>query len=98
MSLTKSSLLQRLSEDTNLDKKSCGLVLEVLAEIIKDELASTGEVTIPGVVKLKAKATPATKTRVGINPFTKQEQTFHSKPAGFKVRALPVKNVKDVFR
>jgi DNA-binding protein HU-beta len=33
--------------------------------------------------------------RKGINPFTKQEQTFAAKPASKTVRARPVKAVKD---
>jgi DNA-binding protein HU-beta len=97
MSLTKSAMLDRLSHDAVCDKKTCARVLEALAEIVKEELAATGEVTIPGITKLKAKATPARKTRLGVNPFTKQPMTFHSKPASMKVKSFALKNIKDVF-
>jgi hypothetical protein len=38
---------------------------------------------------------PAKPARKGINPFTKQEQTFAAKPASKSVRARPVKAIKD---
>jgi DNA-binding protein HU-beta len=96
-SITKSALLDRLSNDAGCDKKTCARLLEALAEIVKDELASTGEVTIPGITKLKAKVTPAKKTRMGINPFTRQPMEFKSKPASMKVKSFALKNIKDVF-
>jgi hypothetical protein len=37
----------------------------------------------------------ATKAREGINPFTKQSQTFAAKPASKSVRARPIKAIKD---
>ena len=39
---------------------------------------------------------PATKQRPGINPFTKEPITIAAKPASKKVRARPVKAIKDV--
>jgi len=97
MSLTKTGMVETLAAMTDCDKKTCAAVLAALAEIVKEELATTGEVTIPGITKLKAKSTPARKTRMGINPFTKEQMVFKSKPAGVKVKSFPVKNIKDVF-
>jgi nucleoid DNA-binding protein len=97
MSLTKSAFLDQLSGATGCDKKTCSRLLDALAEIVKEELATSGEVTIPGITKLKAKATPAKKTRIGMNPFTKQMQEFKSKPASMKVKSFAVKNIRDVF-
>jgi nucleoid DNA-binding protein len=97
MSLSKTAFIEELAATAGCDKKTCAAVLAALAEVVKGELAATGEVTIPGITKLKAKETPARKTRLGINPFTKQQQVFHSKPAGVKVKSFPVKNIKDVF-
>jgi nucleoid DNA-binding protein len=97
MSLSKSAMVESLAAMTDRDKKTCAAVLEALAELVKEELATTGEVTIPGITKLKAKETPARPTRLGVNPFTKEQMLFKSKPAGMKVKSFPVKNIKDVF-
>jgi DNA-binding protein HU-beta len=55
-----------------------------------------GEVTIPGLVKLKAKSTPATQDREGINPFTKEKTIIKGKPASKKIRASAVKPLKEI--
>jgi hypothetical protein len=67
--------------------------------LIKKELGpqGPGEVTIPNLIKLKAKATPATQDREGINPFTKQPTVIKGKPASLKIRATPVKALKDML-
>lgn len=97
MSMTKTEIIDELASDVGCDKKLCAALLHSLAEIVKEGLARDGEFTIPGITKLKAKETPARKTRMGVNPFTKEPMVFKSKPAGVKVRALPVKNIKDIF-
>ncbi|MGK3989178.1 HU family DNA-binding protein [Sorangium sp. So ce136] len=95
--LTKAQMIVGLAEATNLDKKSVASVLDALSELVKKELGpdGPGEVTVPGLVKLKAKETPATQDREGINPFTKQPMTIKGKPASRKLRAAPVKALKD---
>lgn len=94
--LTKAQIIASLAEASGLDKKSVSGLLDALAALAKKELSAggPGEVTIPGLVKLKAKATPATKDREGINPFTKQPIVIKGKPASRKVRAAPVKALK----
>ncbi|MGK3997808.1 HU family DNA-binding protein [Sorangium sp. So ce1024] len=95
--LTKAQMIVSLAEATNLDKKSVASVLDALSELVKKELGpdGPGEVTVPGLVKIKAKETPATQDREGINPFTKQPMTIKGKPASRKLRAAPVKALKD---
>lgn len=95
--LTKAQIITQLAETSGLDKKAVNGVLDALAGLIKKELGAQGpgEVTIPNLVKLKAKATPATEDREGINPFTKQPTVIKGKPASLKVRATPVKALKD---
>ncbi|KYF56919.1 HU family DNA-binding protein [Sorangium sp. So ce315] len=95
--LTKAQMIVSLAETTNLDKKSVASVLDALSELVKKELGpdGPGEVTVPGLVKIKAKETPATQDREGINPFTKQPMTIKGKPASRKLRAAPVKALKD---
>jgi nucleoid DNA-binding protein len=97
--LTKAQIIAALAEGSGLDKKAVNSVLDALAGLIKKELAATGpgEITIPNLVKLKAKATAATEDRQGVNPFTKQPQLIKGKPASLKVRATPVKALKDLL-
>jgi nucleoid DNA-binding protein len=97
--LTKAQIIAALAEGSGLDKKAVNSLLEALASLIKKELGpqGPGEVTIPNLVKLKAKATAATPEKQGINPFTKQPTIIKAKPASFKVRATPVKALKDML-
>ena len=97
--LTKAQIIATLAQEAGLDKKAVNGVLDAIASLIKKELGpqGPGEVTIPNLVKLKAKATPATEDRPGINPFTKQPTVIKGKPASLKVRATPVKALKDML-
>jgi nucleoid DNA-binding protein len=97
--LTKAQIIAALAEGSGLDKKAVNSLLDALASLIKKELGpqGPGEVTIPNLVKLKAKATAATPEKQGINPFTKQPTVIKAKPASLKVRATPVKALKDML-
>ena len=39
---------------------------------------------------------PATKARLGVNPFTKEEVMFKAKPARNVVRVRPLRGLKDL--
>jgi nucleoid DNA-binding protein len=95
--LTKAAFIAALADGTGLDKKSVNNVLEALATLVKKELGNggPGEVTIPNLVKLKATKKAAVPERDGIHPFTKQPMKMPAKPASMKVRAAPVKALKD---
>ncbi len=95
--MTKAQVITALAEKTGLDKKSVGGVLEAISTLAKQQLSAEGpgEITIPGLVKLKAKVTAATQDRTGTNPFTKQPMTIKGKPASRKVRSSPVKALKE---
>lgn len=95
--LTKAQITAALADSTGLDKKAVNGVLDALAALVAKQLGSEGpgEITIPGLVKLKAKATAATADRPGVNPFTKEPMTIKGKPASRKVRVAPVKALKD---
>jgi nucleoid DNA-binding protein len=55
----------------------------------------TASDNLHGFAKFVVVKKPAKPARTGINPFTKQEQTFAAKPASKSVRARPVKAIKD---
>lgn len=98
MGMTKTQFIIGIVDVTGVSKQDVASVLAELAELVKAELAATGKVTIPGVVTLTTKVRPSTETRLGVNPFTKQEQVFHGKPTSLAVKARVVKNIKDAVR
>lgn len=88
--MTKTEVLSQLAANTQLDKKSVSAVLDGLLDLAKQELSKPdGEFLIPGLLKLKTVAKPATKDRPGVNPFTKQAITIKGKPASKKLKATP---------
>ena len=93
---TKSEILNQIAKDTKLSRKQVSTVLESLNVCIRKSLRSNGLFTVPGLLKLKVVKKPATKEREGINPFTKQKMVFKAKPASKKVRALPLKALKQM--
>lgn len=94
--LSKSGLIAAVAQDAgDLSKKQVKGVLDALATIGYAELKKNGQFTLPGFAKFKLIKKPATKARQGINPFTKQPQTFAAKPASKAVRARPIKAIKD---
>ena len=92
---TKSEILNQIAKDTELSRKQVSAVFDSLHTSIKKSLRSNGLFTLPGLLKLKVVKKPATKARKGTNPFTGEEMMFKAKPASKKVRAMPLKNLKN---
>jgi nucleoid DNA-binding protein len=92
---TKSEILAQIAKDVELSRKQVSEMFESLNGIIKKSLRGNGLFTLPGLLKLKVVKKPATKAREGVNPFTGEKMTFKAKPASKKVRALPLKNLKN---
>ena len=67
MALTKDQLIADIAESTDTTKVQVRAVLEQLAQIVGDQLDNGGEITLPGVGKLKVAERPA---RTGRNPST----------------------------
>jgi DNA-binding protein HU-beta len=99
-SLSKSGLIQAIAEAVGeeLTRKQVRSVLESLIGVGHRELKKSGVFTLPGFAKFRVVKKPATKARQGINPFTKQPQTFAAKPASKSVRARPIKAIKDAMQ
>jgi len=92
---TKSEILNQIAKDTKLSRKQVSAVFDSLNGVIKKSLRSNSLFTLPGLLKLKVVKKPATKAREGTNPFTGEKMTFKAKPASKKVRALPLKALKE---
>ncbi|HBN8805241.1 TPA: HU family DNA-binding protein [Pseudomonas aeruginosa] len=67
MALTKDQLIQDIAEAIDAQKTTVRSALDRLAEIVKDALENDGEITLPGIGKLKVSERPA---RTGRNPQT----------------------------
>ena len=98
-SLSKSGFIQAVSEvvGEELSKKQIKQVIEAISAVGHRELKKGGLFTLPGFAKFRVVKKPATKERTGVNPFTKQPQTFPAKPASKSVRARPIKAIKDAL-
>ncbi|MET0221944.1 MAG: HU family DNA-binding protein [Tardiphaga sp.] len=93
--MTKSQLIEKISETTELSKKEVKGVIETMATLGYKELKKSGVFLVPGFAKFVVVKKPATKARKGTNPFTGEAMTFKAKPARKIVRARPVKAAKD---
>ena len=92
---TKSEIYRTVAEKTGLSRKQIVSVFDNLTTIIKKDLSKgPGIFTVPGLVKLKVIKKPATKARMGVNPFTGQEMMFKAKPARKVIKAQPLKALK----
>lgn len=93
--MSKSALMQKIADTTELSRKDVKAVIENLTQIGYKELKKNGSFTLPGFAKFVVVKKPATKARKGTNPFTGEEMMFKAKPARKVVRARPVKAAKD---
>lgn len=96
---TKTAIIAEIVANTGVAKKETSAVLEELASIIERHIMSggVGEFTLPGLLKVKKVHTPARPARKGVpNPFRPGEtMDVAAKPAGTKVKVLPLKALKD---
>ena len=94
---TKASLVSHLAEQAAVDAKAVKAVLLHLENTIVASLhkKGAGEFTLPGLFKVTSVKVPATKRRLGKNPFTGVDQWFEAKPATVRVKVRALKKVKD---
>lgn len=93
---TKAEIITQISEKTDLTKKDVGAVFDELSAIIKKSLKSAAEFSMPGLMKVKVVKKPATKARLGKNPFTGEEIMIKAKPARKTVKVTALKGLKDM--
>lgn len=93
---TKSEIITQISEKTALTKKDVGAVFDQLGTIIKRSLKSANEFSMPGLMKIRVVKKPATKARLGKNPFTGEEIMIKAKPSRKAVKVTALKGLKDM--
>jgi nucleoid DNA-binding protein len=94
---TKSEILSKIAESTELSRKQVSNVFDALSDQIKGAVGKKGPgvFAVPGLMKIMVINKPATKARKGINPFTKLETMFKAKPARRVIKVRPLKALKD---
>ena len=97
---TKSEILAKIADATQLTRKQVTSVLDALTCQIATAVGKKGPgiFALPGLVKIMVIQKPATPKRKGINPFTKQEQIFAAKPARKVIKVRPLKGLKDMAK
>ncbi len=95
---TKSEILNRIAEETELTRADVSAVFDSLAGVIESNLKPRGPgvFNMPGLFKVKVIKKKARPARKGINPFTGEETMFKAKPASKAVKILPLKGMKEM--
>jgi nucleoid DNA-binding protein len=95
--LSKSGLVAHIAEATEIAAKDVRAVLAALEAAAHASISKkgAGQFVLPGLLKITAVNVPAKPKRKGVNPFTGEPTTFAAKPATVKVKARPMKKLKD---
>ena len=94
---TKASLAAHVAERAAVEPKTAKAVLAALEDTILGAVhkKGAGEFTLSGLLKIVVQAVPAKKKRFGKDPFTGEERWFPAKPASVRIKARPLKKLKD---
>jgi len=95
---SKSDVYSTVAQHAGIHRRDVAAVFHTLAGIIKADLSKGGPgvFNVPSMMRITLKRKPATKARMGINPFTKEQVMFKAKPARNVVRVRPLKALKDM--
>lgn len=95
---SQGEIFRTVAEQVGLARKDVAAVFETVGKMVKADLSrgAAGVFKVPGLVRITVKRKPATKERIGINPFTKEQMTFKAQPARNVVRVRPVKALKEM--
>jgi nucleoid DNA-binding protein len=94
---TKSEIVSKISESTQLSRKQVVSVFDALSEQIKFAVGKKGPgvFAVPGLMKITVQNKPATKAKMALNPFTKVMEMRKAKPARKVIKVRPLKALKD---
>ena len=97
--LTKSQILNSLTESSGIAKKDVQAVLESLTGLISESVGKNGPgaFTIPGLCKIVVKDQPARPARQHVwVPLVQEYRDIPAKPASKAVKVTPLKALKDM--
>ena len=89
--MTKTQLTAMIAAAMSADRKTAGEFLDALANIVTQEIAQGGAVTVPGIGKVACRARPERQVR---NPATGATMT---KAADRQVKVTISKTLKDAI-
>lgn len=98
-SMTKTEILNGLSESTGLARKDVQAVLDGLSGLIEDSIGKKGPgvFTLPGLCKIQVKVRPAKPARKHVwVPLVQEYRDIPAKPASKVVKVTPLKKMKDM--
>jgi len=95
---SKSDVFNTIAERVGLRRREVAGVFHAMGAIIKADLSKGGPgvFKVPGLMRITVQRKPATKARMGINPFTKEEVMFKAKPARNVVKVRPLRGLKEM--
>ena len=95
---SKGDVYGTVAQHVGIHRKDVAAVFHTMASMIKADLSKSGPgvFNVPSMLRITLKRKPATKARMGINPFTKEQVMFKAKPARNVVRVRPLKALKDM--
>ena len=95
---SKSDVFGTIAEHVGINRRDVAGVFHVMGGIIKADLSKGGPgvFKVPGLMRIVVQRKPATKARMGINPFTKEEVMFKAKPARNVVKVRPLRGLKEM--
>ncbi|MFT4557668.1 MAG: nucleoid DNA-binding protein [Planctomycetaceae bacterium] len=97
--LTKSQILNSLTESSGLAKKDVLAVLDSLTGLIGESVkkGGPGAFTIPGLCKIVVKDKPARPARKNVwVPLVQEYRDIPAKPASKAIKVTPLKALKDM--
>lgn len=96
--MSKAQILSHLAEQTGLTRAQVDSVLDELEVLMMRHIKkrAVGEFTLPGLLKIRSVKRPATKKRMGRNPATGEQIEIAAQPATTRVRATPLKRLKEM--
>ena len=98
--LTKTQLIKRLSEETNLERKEVQSVFNTLEIVLREELGEEGigVLTLPGLLRIKRVHKPRKPPRLNVpNPFRPGEfYDIPEKPAHNVIKIVPLARLKEM--
>ncbi len=97
---TKTAMFQDLAQSTGLSRKQVANVFDELINYLGQQLGRKGPgvVNLAGLLKIKRVEKQATKARPGRNPQTGETIMIAAKPKRTVVRALALKQLKEMVK
>lgn len=96
---SRSDTIKQIAAGTELKPRQVKEVFDTLSQLMAADLGKKGcgEFNFNGLLKLRAVNKPATKARMGRNPFTGEQVMLKAKPASRKVRARALRPLNSMI-